>query len=175
MKPENLEPLLLDRALGELSPATAELLEEHLARDPAASQQAAAFTAALLAAREVVAVPATTSLRPLALDRLRREEWQTRWRSHLGELAKLAACVALGLVLGRSSRPVHPAAEAGATRPAPVTVALVDVPGPESRFWSMASLLAEHRMQAARPDRRELGYSLLWKSPLKRPSVEEKP
>ena len=97
-----------------------------------------------------------------------------RWRSHLGELAKLAACVALGLVLGRAIRPEQPGQQTIPTRTASVTVAPASVPGPESMFWSMASLAAERRMQSARQDRRGLGYKLHWESPLKMPRLEEK-
>ncbi len=40
MKPEHLEALLIDRALGELSPEVAELLEDYLRGDPAAQREA---------------------------------------------------------------------------------------------------------------------------------------
>ena len=169
MNLENLESLLLDRALGELPPAVAELLDEHLARDPSAAQQAAAFTATLQLARRAAAVPAAASLPPLATTRLRQAERQMRWWSHLGELAKLAACVALGLVFGRAAWPEStPARPQVAVR----TVTPASLPAPDTKFWSLASVADGYRGRSARPGP---GYQLRWESPLKMPRVEEKP
>lgn len=173
MKPEDLEPLLLDRALGELSPAVTELLEQHLARDPKAARQAATYTATLAFAREAVGLPTSTvSLRPLDHDRLRRAERRARWRSHLGEGAKLAACIALGLVLGRTIL----ANEKSPPSPInPVLAAAPAVPAAGSKFWSVTNLEIEHRLQSARRERRKTNYKLQWESPLKMPRLEEQP
>jgi len=100
MKSENLETLFLDRALGELSPATRELLEEYLARNPAAARHADTLTATLQLARQAVALAPETPQRPLEMDTFRRARQTWRWRGLMRETLRLAACAVLGLALG---------------------------------------------------------------------------
>ena len=71
MKTETLEFLLIDRAMRELPPATAELLDEYLAQNPAAARSAEPVFATLELARQAVAVPREMPSRPLALAELR--------------------------------------------------------------------------------------------------------
>ena len=109
MKPENLEILLLDRALGELPPAATELLDEYLTRNSDAARQADTLTATLQLARQAVALPRETLQRPLALDTLRRARQTQRWRGLTQEALRLAACAVLGLALGWYAHAPRPA------------------------------------------------------------------
>ena len=109
MKPENLEILLLDRALGELPPAVMELLDEHLTRNPGAARQADTLAATLRLARQAVAMPPETPPRPLAIDTLRQAQQTRRWRGLTWEALRLAACAVLGLTLGWYAHAPRPA------------------------------------------------------------------
>jgi anti-sigma factor RsiW len=140
MKPELLEPLLLDRALGELSPPVAALLDAHLARDPAAARRAAEFDATLQLARSAVAVPPEQP-QPLDLERLRRAQPAPRRPSQRTEILRLAACLALGLAGGwlfrnANSTPI-------ATAPVVVALAPTRPTDPATRFWSITRFAPE--------------------------------
>lgn len=176
MNPETLDPLLLDRALGELPPPVAALLDEHLARDPAAAQRAAGLVETLQLARQSAAKRFQGEPRPVPdVDWLRRAAGQVRWRSNFFGLAKLAACVALGLVLGRTTGPDNPApAPSG-----PVAIGTVPAdtasPVPETKFWSVARQVAEQRSGSVRSSRHGRDDDLLWTAPFKMPRMEENP
>jgi anti-sigma factor RsiW len=177
MNPETLEPLLLDRALGELSPPVAALLEEHLARDPAAAQHAAGLAETMQLARRATASPTQSqALRPAAdLPWFRRAARQARWRGHLVGLAKLAACLVLGLVLGRALGPES--SSSAQSRPAALVAAPVTVaaPGSHPKFWSLARHVPDQRAAVSRTGPAERNDQMLWASPFKMPRVEEKP
>lgn len=134
MKPELLETLLLDRALGELPPAVAALLDAHLAHDPAAARRAAEFDATLQLARAAVAVPRETPRQPLDVERLRRAQRAARTAARRTEIFRLAACLALGLAGGwlfRAARTVE--------APAPViAIAAPRAPETSNHFWSVS-------------------------------------
>lgn len=74
MKPETLEALLLDHAMGELSPEVAELLETHFAHSPEAARQADRLAATVQQARQAVAVMQEAPQRPLAVERLQQAQ-----------------------------------------------------------------------------------------------------
>jgi anti-sigma factor RsiW len=176
MNLENLEALLLDRALGELPPEVAELLDEYLAQNPTAAQHAGTLDSTVNAARTAVAPSAVAPLPPLAVLRLRREQQAMRWRSRAWEFGRLAACLALGLVLGWAGRPVRTAPPM-AELPVGVAVATLDPPAPAVStpgFWSVSTLVAEQRARTSAAARRESRYELRWETPLKMPRVEEK-
>jgi hypothetical protein len=121
MNPENLETLLLDRALGELPPAVTELLDEYLTRNSDAARQADTLTATLQLARQAVAMPRETPPRPLALATLRQAQRTWRWRRLAWEALRLAACAVLGLALGwygHASRPASALAQTSRPEPA---------------------------------------------------------
>lgn len=140
MKPELLESLLLDRALGELSPAVAALLDAHLANDPAAARRAAEFDSTLQLARAAVAVPSEPPRRPLDLERLRHAQTATRSAVRRMEILRLAACLALGLAGGwlfRAARTVQPSA------PVAVAFAPARPSDPATHFWSISRFTPE--------------------------------
>ena len=180
MTPENLETLLLDRALGELPPAVLELLDEYLTRNPDAARQADVLTATLEFARQAVAMPQENPPRPLARDVLRRDQQMRRWRGLTREALQLAACAVLGLTLGWYAHASH-AAPAVAQTPHPEATAVravpVGLPAGGSvaapRFWSLAKLQAEQRSRPAFASHQESRYQLQWDSPVKMPRVVE--
>lgn len=109
MKPENLESLLIDHALGQLSPEVADLLDNHLRQNPSAAQRAGAFAATLDLARQAVTLPppAQAAIAPLPWVLVKRAAWRRTWSR---EALKLAACIAVGFVSGgllRGTSPVH--------------------------------------------------------------------
>lgn len=146
MKPELLEPLLLDRALGELSPEVAALLDEHLARDPEAARLADEFDHTLVAARAATRLD-TEPPPPPALDhaRLQRMAQAARAAARRRQWFQLAACLALGAVAGWLAHPapvlVPPAGTAseqsyaGSPR---------DPVNSSAGLWSRSRIVAEH-------------------------------
>lgn len=132
-----LEPLLRDRALGELSPAVSALLDAHLAQDPAAARRAAEIAETVNVARAAVAAPQPAPRRALDLARLQDHRPVSRTTVRRTEVLALAACLTLGLGLGwwlRTARAPAPApSPAGLTR-------LVSAPPaePAARFWSVS-------------------------------------
>lgn len=149
MKPEHLESLLLDRELGELSPAAAALLEDYLATHPATAERAAGLKATVHLAQRALATPAAAAPRPLDLRALERAERAAQPVSFRPELYRLAACLALGLGLGWFARQ-SPSPTGASTLPAQPTTSLVATPAePRSNFWSVARLTASQRLPAA--------------------------
>jgi anti-sigma factor RsiW len=151
MKPEHLESLLLDRALGELSPAVAELLEAHLALDPVAARRAAELGTTVQLARRAVAPPISGHPRPLDVAQLRRAERATQVIALRTEGYRLAACLALGLGLGWFARPITSVADSSAPLAPASTFAVTASPEPRSTFWSVARLAASQRRPANHP------------------------
>ena len=177
MKPEMLETLMLDRALGELPLAVTELLDEYLTQHPDAARQADTLAGTLQLARRAVAMPCETAPRPLALDQLRQVQPARRWRGLTRATLPLAACVVLGLTLGWYADAPRPA-PALAPRPEPMAARAVPVEPSSSgdgvlRFWSLAKRQAEQRSRPASASHPETRYQLRWDSPVKMPRVVE--
>lgn len=178
MKDTTLETLLLDRALGELSPEVAELLDEYLTQNPDAARQAGAVCATAQLAREAVALPRAASVPPLANARWRQAARVQRWRRWRNEALRLAAAVALGLAVGGYGSLTHRTqvtAPPVAIGSAPST-ALAGAGRSSPRIWSSAKLQAEQRARTApAAGLSDSRYRLRWDSPVKMPRVEEKP
>jgi anti-sigma factor RsiW len=179
MKPETLEALLLDHAMGELSPEISELLEAHLAHRPEAARQAAALFGTVVEARRAVAVRAEAPQRPLAVGRLRQAQVVRRRQAFIWEGAKLAACVVLGLTLGwygRAERPASAVAAAPAIMPARPAVSAT-VPRRSANatpdFWSLARLEAAQQERQPAESRVSSRFRLRWDSPVKMPHLED--
>src|SRR5512138_1473794 len=100
MKPELLQPLLLDRALGELSSEVAALLDEHLARDPHAARYAAELDDTLVAARAITQIDAATPVPALDSARWLQLAQSDRPSTRRSQWFRLAACLALGGAAG---------------------------------------------------------------------------
>lgn len=154
MKPESLEGLLIDRALGELSPEVAELLNAYLSANPAAAEQAAAWTETWRSAVRATAFDVDARLQPLPKHKSRgRNFWN--WRVRRTELLRLAACLIIGVTAGWglfAARVERAQAPAVATQP--------------SRLWSVNRLKEVYSRPSARKHRAER-HRLLWGSPLR--------
>ena len=174
MKTETLKALLLDHAMGELSPEVAELLETHLTHDPEAARQADGLASTVQLARQAMVVTQEAPHRPLAVARLRQEQMTHRRWALIWEMARLAACVVLGLTLGWYGQIARKATVAAP--PLPPRVAAIELPSaPESAndFWSLANLEAAQRERQPVASRTTSRYRLHWDSPVKMPRVEE--
>ena len=154
MKPETLEALFIDRAVGELSPEAAELVDAWGQQHPADCSRASAVATTLALAREAIAGDATAPHPPLPEPRWNRNRWNRR-RS---ELLRLAACLALGAGIGWTLHPPQPLLPAGAVAgPAPAFASAAEPPSTTSRFWSISARIDAMRQTAVtmpkrRPD-----------------------
>ena len=177
MKTETLEALLIDRALGALSPEVAELLEDHLLQNPDAARRADRLAATVQLARAAVAGPKESTGQPPPLDRARKALRAQRRQAFVWELSKLAACLLLGLTVGLVSRTGGssaggPQIAAAAGRQPSAAGAAQDV-GTRSRFWSLANLAPGKPEPTAAGDGLGNRYRLHWDSPVKLPHLEE--
>lgn len=156
MKPELLQPLLLDRALGELSPEVAALLDEHLARDPQAARHAAELDHTLVAARAITRLDAVAPVPALDSARLHQLAQSDRAAARRSQWFRLAACLALGGAAGWLARPLS-APPASAPALADIIPARPPV-ATSAGLWSRSRIVAEHasdrssvRPSASRP------------------------
>lgn len=177
MKTENLEALLIDREVGELPLATAELLDEYLRSNPAAAVKAQEISVTLGLAGEAMRSISSRELRPFPREVIAREQCLVNWRGRTFQALKLAACVALGISLGWFGKP-SPDARASATVPLPKpdygTRMVVADKKPESAggFWSLARFEAQKK--TAKPSEAGSRYQLHLESPLNLQKLEEK-
>jgi anti-sigma factor RsiW len=167
MKTENLETLLIDRALGELPAETAELLDEYLAHNPTAAQKSAQLEDTLRNAAESMRVDCPKITRAFPRDLIERANRGLRWRQQTFQLLKLAACLALGLTLGWF----------GKTQPDAMTEARVTTSEPtlqetksehratpSAGFWSVARF--EARTSVTKSENKSSRYRLQLLSPI---------
>ncbi len=168
IKQEVLERLLIDRALGEMSPEVETLLAEYLSREPASLDETREVSQAVELARRAFAVPEETPRTPrLRVGGEARFLWRVGARA-----AALAACALIGLGVGfwlfGGRRAVEKTVE---IRPA--VIAATEIPEQAtdtggSRFWSIRRLYEAARRPARKPSAR-----LVWDSPVKLPRLEE--
>jgi len=92
MKPDILERLLMDRALGSLNPDAEVLLADYLANDPAAAVQARELQETVHLATEVMRRPAPVVEMPTQIHQL-------VWRRRAERLLALAASFIIGVGL----------------------------------------------------------------------------
>ena len=173
MKTETLEALLIDRALGALSPEVAELLESHLTQNPEVARLADGLASTVQLARGAVGDPTAPAFFP-PMDRVRKTLCAQRRKTVAWELSKLAACLLLGLTIGVVSRfDGKPAAER------PVTAATVrplltgdagDSTEGQNGFWSLSNFAAAKSERAAA--RLAERHRLHWDSLVKLPHLE---
>jgi hypothetical protein len=175
MKTENLEALLIDRAMGELPTATAELLEEYLGSNPALLAKASELSGILRQAGEAMHADGSYELRPFPREAIAHEQRVVHWRRGIFKTMKLAACVALGLSLGWFGKPVR---EASALPPAVLVKPQHNHAAPEAKvgsdesFWSLARY--EARRKAAEPSDRVSRHEPRMEIPLTFKKLEEK-
>ena len=172
--PEILERLLIDRALGELSPDAEALLEDYLAREPEASEKAEEIARTVGAARCALAPSEEVdshALPPLLL----YGRWRFLWRGG-ARAAALAACLLIGVGVGlwfSQSRQVIETQVEIAWVVAAQQSGREDSDGTEeanrSKIWS-----ARRFYEAASRPARTKRARLIWDSPTKMPRLEER-
>lgn len=174
MNPESLEALLLDQALDELSPEVADLLADHLSRNPDSARRADRLASTAALARRATALPLETPRRSLGLHRLLQVRKAHRRWAAAGEILRLAACVALGLGLGWYGRDSRSAAVALESTPPSPVAALSPAPDEATGgFWSLARLEAAQRERQSYGNRTTERYRLEWDHSPKAPGAEE--
>jgi anti-sigma factor RsiW len=176
MKTENLEALLIDRALGELPVATAELLDEYLVSNSEAARIAEQFLSTLSLAKDAIPAQDAVALRAFPRALIEHENRTGKHRRQMFQLLKLAACLAVGLSLGWF----------GKSRPDEVTVARVPVTAPlkqvvstenkpshlSAGFWSVARL--EERLRDKESPGEPSRYRIQLLSPMMAQKMEGK-
>lgn len=163
MDTETLERLLMDRALGGLTPDAAELMTAYLAHDAAAAARAREFDAAAAAARAVLRPGGGAALPSFPALRLRKLEEARRRLRIVRNIAGLAAAIVLGLGIGAGlwrGGGVSPVQ----TRPQAVVVPESRVIAVAGGFWSTERLIeqARHAKRAGAP-------RLIWNSAVSEP------
>jgi anti-sigma factor RsiW len=156
MNRDVLERLAADHALGALPPDVGHLLECHLAREPELALAADEIERTVRLARTVLAEHAPSSMPAFPVSGF---EQIARWHRQVGRViraAALAACVAVGIGIGRfsmpaasSSAPVQPIQVVSAA-PVPTHRSAVGAAGDEGGYWSVSRM----RSQYERLDRR---------------------
>ncbi len=159
MDRESLERLATDRALGGLTPEAGQLLEAYIACDPQAAAIVRGIDTTVQAARRVLREPAPSSLPAFPVAGFMQIE---RWRRRIRVLTyagALAACVLLGVGLGRLHAPTpsnQPQQIAETHQPAsPIAEANAN-PGryaSEAGFWSIERLRKQRDQMEAKPTR----------------------
>lgn len=160
MNPQSLHALVIDRHFGELAPEAADLLEHHLAQNPAARTEAERILQSLAVTGDaMLRHPELAQVAPVAKASTARS-WQPAlsvWMLRAAALLLLATvAAAAGFITGRSTAPVtaNPVLLAAVSQPSEVSsksgpwaryrmsfdpsgsgvqVVRVDVPTPESK------------------------------------------
>ena len=156
MNQEILENLLIDRALGQLSPDVAALLDDYLAHNPAAAELATTLDDTVALASNILK-PLPHPIKPATDFKVVR--FPTPVRLTLAMAASFAVGIGITFLAVQGLRPVSPTdsqpriAEQPATKPSPTPSEYAHA-SPEARslpFWSRerAYLLAQNR-EAAR-------------------------
>lgn len=156
MNAEMLERLMCDRALNELPPETAELLDAYLAADPAraAEMRALCETTRLAIAgfktRDAARLPPFPQARITAARRTGR-------LLGAGRIVAVAACIVLAFLLGRRTP---------SPTPAPPPVVEVTAVAGDAGIWSR-SIESFRKSEARAP-----AVPVRWRSPLQWPRKE---
>jgi hypothetical protein len=165
MEVEILERLLMDRALGGLSPDVEALLAAHLAHNAGAAGRAREFEAAAIAARQVLnsggplALPHFPAAQIRGLERTRRQLVLVR------NVAGIAASVIVGIGLGVAF--FRGPAARPETVPTPIAIVATAGPAaPRGEFWS-AQRLYEKSRRTEHPD----AVRLIWDSAVSTPRL----
>lgn len=133
MKPDILERLLMDRALGHLDPDTEVLLTDYLANDPAAATQARELQETVRLATEVMSRPAPAVEMPNRIHQL-------VWRHRAEQVLALAASFVIGVGITALLIHTNPYQE-NATVARPPTIAKIQTALVKNKieslpFWS---------------------------------------
>jgi len=133
MKPDILERLLMDRALGRLDPDTEVLLADYLANDPAAEARARELQETVHLATEVMRRPAPAIEMPTQIHQL---VWRHRTERVLALAASFVVGVGLSALLFRTTPHQENVAVARPPTIAKIQPALVKSQIESLPFWS---------------------------------------
>jgi hypothetical protein len=151
MEPATLDRLMIDDALGALSPDVSALLAAHIRLLPGASEQMAAWNRVTQTAKEAMPAEQVESLPPLRWNASQQNSthgnisplrWQRRLISAAGTIA---AAILLGISIGLFVPRKYPQSTVVITLPAPVgirPIAIVPQDDNAGDFWSSKRLLA---------------------------------
>jgi hypothetical protein len=165
MEAEVLERLLMDRALGGLSPDVEALLTAHLAQDADAADRAREFDAAATAARQVLQSGGPLTLPRFPAARIRGLEHTRRQLVLVRNVAGIAASVIVGIGLGVAFFRGSAAAPESVRAP----IAVVSTAGsaaPRGEFWS-----AERLYEKSRRTEHLDAVRLIWDSAVSTPRL----
>lgn len=158
MDPQALERLMIDRALGALSPDTESLLGAYLAADPAAARRDAEYRrTAELAKAALRQQSVAGAVPPLWAPRIQRQQAVRRWKGAAIRVAAMAACLAVGIFAGKGFAPGSGAPPVAPPSPVCNTIVLSASPSlraaeaDESGFWSIRRLVKASPAGAAIP------------------------
>ena len=174
MDAEVLERLLMDRALGALTPDVESLLGAYLASDPATAARGSEFETAATAARRVLGSALPAKLPPFPAVGLQKIEQSRRRLIRLRNVAGIAAALVFGVGLVAAlfrtgSTAPHVGTSVAQRPPASAFVtAITAVPHDASPdgFWSGQRLYEQARVaKHAAPSR------VVWESPISRPRI----
>ena len=174
MKTESLEALLIDRSMGELPAATAELLDEYLAQNREVAKKSDDLLDAVVLAKRTLQPSVMKVSRPFPRESIRREGRRLRWRRGTLQFLKLAACFALGIVVAGLVKEKSNQQVLSDVLPVTPSVAVSPPLKNENSFWSVARLEAEAKKRAAARQEAPVQYELRWDSPQKKPDLEKK-
>ncbi len=167
MDTKTLEALLLDRALGALSPEVEALLDAYLEHDAVAGQRATEFSDAAIAARRALASNAAADLPAFPrqqIEALRKTRRQLAWVRNAGGLA---AVIVLGITIGVALQDAMSTSERTTVQGELVVVTSRDAAtsAASSSIWSSRRIF--ERLQQPKADAR----NVIWKSAVERPQL----
>ena len=144
MKPEIIERMLIDRALGALEPDTDALLDAYLEKEPALKNLAAGIDETVLLTKQAMPIPKLAGLPPLKARPFPSPESRFRFPSALLWPAGIAAAFFLGLSLSvliprQNTTLISDMRPATETRPAIAVTPSNNAAAPQG-FWSIKRL-----------------------------------
>lgn len=169
MKQESLDALLIDRALGELSPEVTELLEEYLVLDRKAAADAHVFDETLAQAKAAAmrdVAPPAQALPRLSLEvASAKRQWFT-WP----QWAAVATCLLVGIVLGYQLKAPTSSGQNEAQVSQTITSSENDSRAVRSELWSLSRIAEANRNQTPKNPVR---YRISWDTKSLKTHVEE--
>jgi anti-sigma factor RsiW len=171
MDSETLERLLMDRALGGLSPDVDSLLTTYLETDPQAAARAAEFQAAAITARMAFTQAAPSVLPPYPASQLEHLGQVRRRLVLIRNVAGLAAALVLGVGLGGAFFRHVGAQGGGAIEPAgPMLTRVFAVASATAESSGAEGMWSTQRLyERARSAKRADTARVFWDSPVEQP------
>jgi anti-sigma factor RsiW len=168
---DSLELLMMDEQAGALSAEASQLLEIYLEQNPDAARQAGEFRQTMDLARMAYAAQPKPVLPEPAFAMTSAAEPRHPSRFGLPALAAMAACLAIGFLIGKMWMVQPPVIQEAVREPVAAMAAITVQPVLTSQnpgsFWSVKNW----QMRTNETSRRG-GYSVEWESPVKKPRIK---